>query len=124
MAHKNAASRRKYRLSENGRAHILLSSAKQRARKCNVVYELDIEWLYKKLEKGVCEMSKMEFTFDPPKAGFHHNPYAPSLDRHDPKKGYTKKNTKLVLWAYNQAKGQWNQKHFRRIMRAIVRNFK
>ena len=124
MAHKNAESRRKYRLSENGRVRILLSSAKLRAKKSKVEFDLDIKWLVSKLKSGRCEMSKIKFTFDQPKKGYHHNPYAPSLDRHDPKKGYTKENTKVVIWAYNQAKGQWNQQHFRRIIRAIARNFK
>ncbi len=124
MAHKDAESRRKYRLSQNGRIRILIGSAKVRAKKGKIKFELDIEWLVEKLKSGRCERSGLKFTYEPPKKGYHHNPYAPSLDRKDPKRGYTKANTEVVIWAYNQAKGQWNQKHFRRIMRAIVRRFK
>ncbi len=121
MAHKNAETRRTYRLSENGRIHILISAARLRAKQNNLEFELDLEWLVKKVKHGRCEVSNLKFTFDPPKRGYHHNPYAPSLDRHDSKKGYTKANTKVVIWAYNQAKGQWNDKHFRRIIKAIYR---
>ena len=91
MAHKNAESRRKYRLSENGRVRILLGSAKLRAKKSKVAFDLDLKWLVSKLKSGRCEMSKIKFTFDPPKKGYHHNPYAPSLDRHDPKRGTQRK---------------------------------
>ncbi len=121
MAHKSPATRRVYRLSQNGRVHILYGAAKLRAKKSNLEFDLDLEWIAKKVKKGRCEVSKLEFTFDPPKKGYHHNPYAPSLDRHDSRKGYTKKNTKVVIWAYNQAKGQWNDKHFRRIIKSIYR---
>lgn len=34
------------------------------------------------------------------------HPFAPSPDRRDNNKGYTKENTDWVCWAYNQMKGQ------------------
>ncbi len=124
MAYKNTETRRKYRLSEKGRMRILLNAARVRAKKNNLVFELDLKWLFAKLKSGKCEMCEIKFTYDAPKQGYHHNPYSPSIDRHDPKIGYTKRNSKVVITAYNIAKNQWNQRHFRRIMRAIVRGFK
>ena len=121
MPYKNAESRRKYRLSEEGRMRILLTAAKQRAKKGELVFELDLEWLAAKLASGKCEMSNLKFSFEAPRKGYHHNPYSPSIDRHNPKLGYTKKNSKVVVTAYNIAKNQWNMKHFRRIIKAIYR---
>lgn len=117
-------SREKYAFSVNGRASKMLRSAKNRAKKSNLNYELDKEWLIEKLKNEKCEMSGIKFSFEKPYKGYQYNPYSPSIDRHDPKKGYTKANSRVVITAYNIAKNQWNQKHFRKIMRAIVRGFK
>lgn len=109
----------KLRKSLEGRAIFLLRSAKMRAKKNKLDFELDFEWLVDKLRNGTCEMCGLKISYDPPKKNFHHNPYSPSIDRHDPKKGYTKGNSKVVITAYNIAKNQWNQRHFRRIIKAI-----
>ncbi len=113
--------RRKNYLTINGRASRLYSSAKQRAKHHNLKFDLNVDWVIKKIEEGRCEKTGLEFTLEPPRKGYFHNPYAPSLDRRDHTKGYTKDNVDVVIWAYNQAKGQWNKKHFERIMRSIVR---
>ncbi len=113
--------RRQYYLTVNGRASTMCSAAKHRAKLCKLKFDLDVKWIVKKINKGRCEMSGMKFTMEAPRKGYAHNPYAPSLDRHNQKKGYTKDNVKVVVWAYNQAKGQWNRKHFKRIIKAIYK---
>ncbi len=115
--------RREYYLTVKGRASRLCSAARQRAKHHNLEFNLTPEWIVEKIEGGYCEKTWMAFTLEPPRKGYFHNPYAPSLDRRDHTKGYTKDNVDVVIWAYNQAKGQWNRKHFERIMREIVRGF-
>ncbi len=113
-----------YRTTLKGRAVHVFGRARVRARKFNLDFKIELEWVIKVLKKGKCQMTGLKFTFDPPKKGFQFNPYSPSIDRHDPKKGYYKDNCRLVITAYNLAKNQWNMKHFRKIMRAIVKGFK
>ncbi len=111
--------KRKYYLTVEGRASKLYSSAKLRAKHHNLEFDLTVDWILEKIKKGYCEKTDLKFTLEPPRKGYFHNPYAPSLDRRDHTKGYTKDNVDVVIWAYNQAKGQWNRKHFERIMWAI-----
>ncbi len=113
--------RRQFYLTVNGRAGRMCSAAKLRAKQNNLKFDLDVKWITKKINQGHCEMTGMKFTLEAPRKGYFHNPYAPSLDRHNQTKGYTKDNVKVVIWAYNQAKGQWNRKHFKRIIKAIYK---
>ncbi len=113
--------RRQYFLTVNGKATSMYSSAKYTAKCHNLEFNLTTQWIIKKIKQGRCEMTGMKFTLEAPRKGYFHNPYSPSLDRHDQTKGYTKDNVKVVIWAYNQAKGQWNRKHFRRIIKAIYK---
>ncbi len=114
-------SRRRYYLTVNGRASQMLTSAKYRAKQHRLKFDLNTQWVIKKIKQGKCEMTGMKFTLEAPRKGYFHNPYAPSLDRHNHSKGYTKDNVKVVIWAYNKAKGQWNRKHFKRIIKAIYK---
>ncbi len=114
--------RREWYLTTIGRASRLYSSAKQRAKHHNLEFDLTPEWIAEKILVGDCEKTGLSFTLEPPRKGYFHNPYAPSLDRRDQTKGYTKDNVDVVIWAYNQAKGQWNRKHFERIIWAIWQN--
>lgn len=82
------------------RASGLLSGAKKRAAKAGIVFELDLEWVAERVERGFCEVSGIPFSMVTGR-----DPFAPSLDRTDPTKGYTKDNVKVVVWCYNSAKG-------------------
>ncbi len=117
----NNKKRRLYFLTVNGKATSMYSTAKYTAKRHNLEFDLNTKWIIKKIKQGKCEMTGMRFTLEAPRKGYAHNPYSPSLDRHDQTKGYTKDNVKVVIWAYNQAKGQWNRKHFRRIIKAIYK---
>jgi hypothetical protein len=90
------------------RASILLNSSKKRAQKRGLDHSLDLEWIYKRLKAGVCEVTGIPFKFDycyQNDGQGQQRSFSPSLDRIDPEKGYTKENTQLVVWVYNAAKG-------------------
>lgn len=90
------------------RASILLNSSRTRAIKKGIPHDLDLEWIYARLQNGKCEVTAIPFKFD-----YHYQndgqgqqrSFSPSLDRVDSSRGYTKDNTQLVVWVYNAAKG-------------------
>ena len=112
---------RNYRKTDSGRASKLLYAAKQRAKRKGMLFDLDKKWILKKLKKRVCEYSGLKLELEKNKNGYHHSLNAPSLDRKDSRKGYTRRNTFLVAWCINSAKGAWNKKDWKKVREAIRR---
>lgn len=117
--HKNRDRRmsemRASRLTPRIRASCLISGAKRRAKDAGLDFHLDLEWLAPKIERGTCEVTGLPFVLQ---AGRH--AFAPSLDRSDNTQGYTRDNTKAVVWIYNTAKGNWTHDEIVTFARAIV----
>ena len=86
-----------------GRAHSLLSTCRDRTKRKGLTFNLDASWIKKRIKAG-CAITRLPF--DLADNGLSRNAYAPSLDRIDHKKGYTKNNTQVVLFGYNVAKAQ------------------
>ena len=86
------------------RARRLINLARSRAKKSKLEFDISVEWLLPKLELGTCEVTGIQFTL----LCHGNGPFMPSLDRKDPKIGYTKNNTQLVVFSYNCAKGNWS----------------
>ena len=123
MAKTRAEISRKYHVSKRGRANSLISNARNRAKTRGLEYELEISWVYEKLEEGYCEVTGLPFTFQCKEEYNKTNnahPYSPTLDRTDNKKGYTKENTKVVVAVYNYAKMHWGHEHVVRLAQAIM----
>lgn len=95
----------------NGRIKTLIASARRRAYKKGIKFELTIEWLEDKFikQKGRCLLTNLELEI---KEGLGINPLSPSLDRRDPSKGYTFDNTRLVCTAINIALSNFGEKTF------------
>lgn len=91
--------------SIHGRVLTLLKSANRRADNFQQPCDLDYDFIYTKLKKGICEVTGITFDLNKPKITVK-NPYAPSIDRIDSSIGYTKHNTRLVIWQYNAMKGE------------------
>lgn len=49
------------------------------------------------------------------------NPWAPSLDRIDNAVGYVRGNVRLVCWAFNLAKGEWDDRVFHELAASYLR---
>ena len=75
------------------------------------------------LEAGRCQLTDLPFDFMPTNKTFR-NPYAPSLDRIDSQKGYTKKNCRIVLAAVNDALGEHDDETLLPILEAMVKGIK
>ena len=74
----------------------------KRANKKHIKFNLDIQWVLEKLNKGICEATGIEFKLIPKNTTT--NPYYPSIDRIDSSLGYTKDNCQLVIVGFNNLK--------------------
>ena len=72
------------------------------------------------VETGRCQLTNLPFDFQRAKKTSK-NPYAPSLDRIDSQKGYTKENCRIVLAAVNDALGEYDDNDILPILKALVK---
>ena len=86
----------------SGRAQVLLDNALARAKKKQIPFSLDLDWIIDRLVNGRCEATGIRFDYEPG------CPYAPSIDRKNSNGGYTPENCQIVIVQYNLAKGRWS----------------
>lgn len=91
----------------NNPASYIFNRARSRAKLKGFEFTLTQEWVKLKLQHGVCEASGLPFSHDLGSAQ-DPNPWSPTVDRRDPKAGYTLENCRLVVWAFNVAKNAWS----------------
>jgi hypothetical protein len=102
------------------RAKRLLAGSKQNALEKGLYFDLDENWLVELLSKK-CQVTGIPFHITPDKIM---DPYAPSIDRIDSTKGYTKDNCKLVIWAFNRAKGKYTETVLYKILKRFISTYK
>lgn len=107
----------KYYASKVGRAKILLKSAKLRGAKLGI--DIDESFILNLMENDSCSVTNIKFDYNRSKTTTK-NPYAPSLDRIDSKRGYLKDNVRLVIWQYNLMKGEISDDELFSICQGIV----
>jgi hypothetical protein len=71
---------------------------------------------------GCCQPTGMAFLETKVGTGRARRPYAPSLDRIDPERPYTRENCRLVLQAVNFALNAWGDEVFALITEAAVKH--
>ncbi len=82
-------------------------------------FEITKLWVEKKLLRCCCEVTGIGFDYTKPKPHYNANPFAPSLDRIDSTKGYSYRNTQVVIWGYNVAKSYLDPADFKKLIRGI-----
>jgi hypothetical protein len=107
---------RKWQLSPQGRLSSLIAGAKKRAADNGLLFDLEVATFP---ELTACAVTGLPFCFDEPDET-KFNPWAPSIDRKDPFRGYVKDNVQFVCVAYNLAKNQFSEAVLLRLARAIV----
>lgn len=98
-----------------------LSMARRRSRQKKLPMDIDMKFIKNLFDAqgGMCAVTGLPMTIEKTFDGLH-QPYAPSIDRIDSKKGYTSDNVRLTLWIVNHALGEWGEDHFRVIAEAYV----
>lgn len=86
------------------RAYDIVSAAKSRARKDGLTFSLTTDWAEAKILGGVCEITGVPLVLT---HGRH--PCSPSIDRKNPKRGYTKRNCRVVATHLNAALNSWGE---------------
>lgn len=99
------------------RGFCLVNDARSRAKVKKLPCTLDWRDVQAQIEAGFCEVSGLPFDMTTPKAW-----NAPSLDRIDPKQGYTIENTRVVLYAVNAMANDWGLDQALEIARAIMKH--
>jgi len=104
-------------------AYKLYHAAKYRAKKKSLEFDLTKDWILEKLNNGLCEASGIKIEFSEKYSRNRHafsEPFSPSLDKINPKGGYTKENTQIVVWIYNAAKSSFTHNDVLTLAKSIV----
>ena len=102
---------------------LLRRSAKYRAKLKILEFDLTREWVLGKLENCVCEVTGLTVKL-PDGSGKSGPPcFSPSLDRINPKKGYTMNITRLVTLSYNAAKNDGSDEDVLIMARALIKKY-
>lgn len=109
----------KFYTSLRGRALTLLKSAERRSHKFNEKLTIDFDFIYDKLVNGKCEVTGVTFDFNKSEK-YDKNPHSPSIDRIDSSIGYTKENTRIVIWQYNLMKGEVSDNELLQLCKIII----
>lgn len=94
-------------------------SAKLRARKNKLTYDIDARYLASLLQNqnGLCALTRVQLTFA---KGVGHIPTNASIDRIDPNKGYTKDNVQLVACQVNTMKSNLDIRELAHWCRSVL----
>ncbi|HSS25063.1 MAG TPA: hypothetical protein VLL82_11830 [Mycobacterium sp.] len=99
----------------------LLASAKTRARKKGLPFDLNSAWAQERWT-GHCELTGLSFLCAQPKHSSRS--FWPSIDRIHPELGYTQDNCRFVLHAVNALKGDGTDDDMAIIALALASNIK
>ena len=83
-----------------------LRDAKSRAKKHNLEFNLDLQFLEELVSSKACMVTAIPYNLGG-RGGSKVFPFMPAIDRIDPSKGYTKDNCRLVCNIVNTAKLDW-----------------
>ena len=112
--------RKKYIKTHRGRATRLLSSCRRRAKLSKSEMNLTTEWVQQKLEKGICEVTGLPFSYEREEQHTR-SAFAPSVDRINPQNtNYTPDNCRVVLWSVNNIFSEYGEQLVLPILEAIL----
>jgi hypothetical protein len=85
------------------KAYEVWKSARDRASKKGIEFSLSRSKVERAILGGLCEVTGL--AFDMALKNKNQGSLSPSIDKIDPRKGYTDDNCQIVCWLYNRAKG-------------------
>lgn len=97
----------------------LIRTSRNSAKLKGIEFELEAEVIFAMItvQGNKCALTGMDFTWDWG-GEYRANPFAPSIDRRDSRKGYTYDNIQIVCHIVNVAKNEFPQEIFDRMCRA------
>lgn len=104
-----------FRATAKGSSCYLFWNAQRRAKIARIEFTLTKEWIFERVLRGICEVTGIPFVI-----ANGRKPWAPSLDKIDPKGGYTPDNVQVVVWIYNTCKWDSTHKDVVTFARAVV----
>lgn len=96
----------------------LIGSARARAKKAGLPFDLDHEWAEKRWT-GRCELTGIEFSAKQPGGP---GMFSPSIDRIVPERGYVKDNCRFILHAVNSFRQNGTDAQMVEIAKALIAN--
>lgn len=96
-----------------------IAQCRQRSYSKKRAFDIDAHWVRDQIAKQNCSCAITGIPFALSEPG-KRNPYAPSLDRINSRKGYTKDNVRVVLHAVNLALSDWGDEVFTRVCMAVA----
>jgi len=110
------------------RARTLFYSAKKRANDRGIPFNITLDFVIDKLEKGRCESTGLKFKIkEYSERGDKYekiNSRAPSLDQIKPSEGYTKDNVRLVCDHFNKMKNDKSVEETYKVAKAFIKFYK
>jgi len=100
----------------------ILAMARQRAKEKGWDFDLDRKWCEKEIDRR-CVATGLPFDLSLGGSYIKMNSYAPSIDRIDKNKGYIKDNCRMVIWAYNRTKAEFDDETVYEILKVFVGKF-
>jgi hypothetical protein len=101
-----------------------LNRAKDRAKARGREFDLTRDWLLDEVERLDFKCALTGLKFSACASSARTDPYAPSIDRIDSKKGYTKDNVRIIIFALNVMLLDWGQAIFEHVVRNYRANKK
>lgn len=102
-----------------GRAYDLWRKAKFSSKQRRLEFTITPGDVRDLVATGHCSVTGLPFDLTR-REGSRRRPFAPSIDRKDPGKGYTKDNVQIVVWIYNMSKSDWSHDDVLRMAQALV----
>ena len=100
--------------AKNSKWARLAQDARARARRKGLPCRIDRLWVRERVVGCACQLSGIPFVH-----GESRSLFAPSLDRIDPRHGYTPDNVQVILWGLNSAKGTATREEFLCFLRQV-----
>jgi hypothetical protein len=115
--------RKEWSSSEYGRLYNIYCAAKQRSSKKKTPFSITFDDVIKMFndQQGLCSLSGMKLiTNETRKEGKNYYPYAPSIDKIDPAKGYVLGNIRIVSVIVNLSLNTFGDLIFDEMCRAYI----
>lgn len=101
---------------------MLVATARNRANKFNLPFDLDVDYVYDLLKTDKCPKTGLPFEYKNKGKNFRErHPMTPSTDKIDPSKGYVKGNVQIVCWWYNLSKAMYTDEQVLELCKAVVK---